>query len=122
MNKILLLTLLGLAGCGITDNLMAFIGVTANVASVTAIQRTPGDAVYSLVTGRDCSIVRLDEGKTYCRPIEPKPQPPPFCTRSIGAIDCWQNPATVPGQPRGVADGPTGLTAAQEANRVRTWP
>jgi hypothetical protein len=108
MKQFLLLGLLPLAGCG--------------VITIPVIHRTVPDAVYSLWTGRDCSVVRLDEGKTYCRPLEPPPEPPAFCTRSLGSVDCWLDPATVPGHPRGVADGPSGLTAEQEANRLRTWP
>jgi hypothetical protein len=122
MKKFLLLSFLPLAGCGWTDNLIAFVGAGANVVSVTTIQRSPADAVYSWVTGRDCSIVRLDEGKTYCRPVEPEPEPPVYCTRGLGSVNCWQDPASVPGHPRGVADGPSGLTAEQEADRVRRWP
>jgi hypothetical protein len=122
MKKILLLGVLPLAGCGVTDNLAAAVGVAATAGSVAVIQRSPFDAVYSLATGRDCSVVRLDEGKTYCRAVEPKPEPPPFCTRTLASVTCWQDPATVPNQPRGLADGPAGLTAAQEADRVRTWP
>jgi hypothetical protein len=122
MKKFLLLSFLPLAGCGMSDNLMAIVGVGANVASIAAIQRSPADAVYSWWTGRDCSVVRLDEGKTYCRPVEPEPEPPVFCTRSLGSVDCWRDPASMPGHPRGVADGPAGLTAEQERNRTRTWP
>jgi hypothetical protein len=122
MTNILLLTFLPLAGCGMTDTLSAIVGVGANVATVAAIQRTPADAVYSWWTGRDCSMVRLDEGKTYCRPVEPPPDPPVFCTRSLGSVDCWRDPASMPGHPRGVADGPSSLTAEQEKDRVRTWP
>jgi hypothetical protein len=122
MRKILLLSLLPFAGCGMTDNLAATVGVAASVGTVAAIQRTPGDALYSWWTGRDCSMVRLDQGKTYCRAMEPKPEPPAFCTRSLGRVDCWQNPETLPGHPRGLADGPTVLTPAQESERVRTWP
>src|SRR6201999_4605193 len=105
MKNILLLGLLPLAACGMSENLTAIVGVGTTVASVAAIQRTPADAVYSLWTGRDCSMVRLDEGKTYCRPVEPPPDPPVFCTRSLGSVDCWQDPASMPGHPRGVADG-----------------
>ncbi len=113
---------LPLAGCGITDNLGAAIGTGAVVASVATIHRTPVDALYSLVTGRDCSMVRLDQGKTYCRPIEPEPEEPAYCTRSLASVNCWKDPDTVPGHPRGVADGPSHLTAEQEADRLRTWP
>ena len=122
MKTLLLLSFLPLAGCGWSDNLIATAAIGANVGSVAAIQRTPADAVYSWWTGRDCSVVRLDEGKTYCRTVKPEPEPPVFCTRGLGSVDCWQDPDTVPGHPRGVADGPVGLTAAQDEERVRKWP
>lgn len=122
MKTILLVGLLAVAGCGWSDNLIATAAVGANVGSIAVIQRTPFDAAYSLVSGRDCSVVRLDRGKSYCRPVEPAPEPPVFCTRSLGSVDCWEDPVGLPGHPRGVADGPSGLTAAQEADRVRTWP
>jgi hypothetical protein len=122
MKIIFLAGFLPLAGCGWSDNLIATVAAGANVGSVATIQRTPADAVYSWWTGRDCSIVRLDRGKGYCRPVEPEPEPPVFCTRSLGSVNCWQDPPGVPGNPQGVADGPVGLTAEQEADRVRTWP
>jgi hypothetical protein len=122
MKLIILVVFLPLAACGWSDNLIATALVGATVGSVATIQRTPADAVYSWLTGRDCSLVRLDQGKTYCRPVEPPPQPPVYCTRSLGSVNCWLDPAGVPGNPRGVADGPATLTAEQEADRVRTWP
>jgi len=122
MKRVLLLSCLPLAGCGLSTNLAATVGVAAGVGSIATIHRSPADAVYSFFTGRDCSIVRLDEGKSYCRPVEPPPEPPAFCTRSLGSVNCWRDPETVPGHLRGVADGPAVLTPAQEANRVRTWP
>ena len=122
MRTLLLLSLLPLTGCGLSTNLAGTVGVAAGVGSIATIHRSPADAVYSFFTGRDCSIVRLDEGKSYCRPVEPPPEPPVFCSRSLGSVNCWQDPATLPDHPRGVADGPSVLTPAQEANRVRTWP
>jgi hypothetical protein len=122
MKTIILACVLGLTGCGISDNLGATIGMGTVVGSIAVIQRSPVDALYSLWTGRDCSVVRLDQGKTYCRPIEPEPEPPPYCTPSLGSVTCWKDPDTVPGHPRGVADGPSRLTAEQEADRLRTWP
>lgn len=50
------------------------------------------------------------------------PEPPPYCTRSLGVVDCWADPDTLPNRPPQVADGPAGLTPAQEANRTRGWP
>jgi hypothetical protein len=58
------------------------------MASVATIQRTPADAVYSPFTGRDYSLVRLDQGKPCCRPVEPPPEAPAFCTRSLQRQNC----------------------------------
>jgi hypothetical protein len=111
--------LLLLGGCQADPVTLTAVVVGATAGSVAVIQRTPIDALWSLVTGRDCSAVRLDQGKSYCRPMEPPPAPRPYCTRSLGVADCWASPA---GQPRELGDGPSTLTPAQEANRTRSWP
>jgi hypothetical protein len=116
-----LLLLLVLPGCdGWREPTGAF--AAANAASIPVFGRSIPDLVYSAVSGRDCSVVRLDQGKTYCRPIEPPPSDPPFCTRSLGTVDCWANPEVLPPGTRGVADGPRQLTPEQEADRTRRWP
>ena len=122
MKTLVLACILPLAGCGMSDNLIAAAAVGTSVGSVAAIQRTPVDALYSWWTGRDCSVVRLDRGETYCRTEEPKPDPPAYCTRTLGSVNCWQEPATLPDHPPGLADGPMDLTVEQEADRVRSWP
>ncbi|PPQ34594.1 hypothetical protein [Rhodopila globiformis] len=122
MKAIFLLCLLPLASCGLPDPVVSGAAAGAGLATVVTIQRTPLDALYSLVTGKDCSVVRMGQGKTYCRPVEPPPEPPAFCTRTLGTLECWQDPASLPDHPHGVADGPATLTPEQEANRVRRWP
>jgi hypothetical protein len=58
----------------------------------------------------------------FCAPLQPLPRPPPYCTRSIGQVDCWvQPPLTLPPR-RGVADGRESLTPAQAAQRRQCWP
>ena len=115
-------TLLLLAACGATPE-QILTGVSAvGIGSIAIMQRSPLDALYSIASGRDCSIVRWDQGKSYCRPIEPPPEPPPFCTRSLGVADCWRDPASLPDKPTELGDGPRTLTPLQEADRVRTWP
>jgi hypothetical protein len=122
MKKVLWLICVPLAGCGWPPDIIAGAVVGTSAGSVAAIGRTPVDAVISLVSGKDCSAVRLEQGKTYCRPVEPKPPPPEFCTRTLGVVNCWSDPATLPDHPLGVADGPSVLTPQQEANRTRRWP
>jgi hypothetical protein len=114
-----------LAGCGLPPPMtpIVAVGVAAAVTagSVMTIGRSPTDALYSLISGRDCSIVRLDEGKSYCRPVDPPPEKPRFCTHSLALPNCWADPATLPGHPTPLADAPA-MTAEQEAYRVRRWP
>lgn len=111
--------LIPLAACGPEGNAIA---MAANVATVPLLGRTLSDVVVSAFTGKDCSLVRVEQGKTWCREEEPPPAPPLFCTRSLGLVDCWESAAAQPSPPRrGVADGPQGLTAEQDRHRTRGW-
>jgi hypothetical protein len=113
-----LLPVLVLAGCDAASE-----GVAAvTVGSVAIIHRTPVDAVVSMVSGKDCSAVRLEQGKTYCRPTEAAPDTPPYCTRSLGVVDCWKDPGAMSDLSPEVADGPRALTPEQDADRTRRWP
>jgi hypothetical protein len=118
-----LMLLLGLLLPGCEAALPAIEGMAAvNIGSVMVIGRTVPDAVVSAVSGRDCSAVRLDRGLSYCRPEEAPPAPVPYCTRSIGGVDCWRQPPLALPLQRGVAEGRATLSPAQEAHRVRRWP
>ncbi len=112
------LALLGTAGC---DGPAAVATVGVNVVSLAVTGRTVPDIAVSAVTGRDCSVARLDRRLPYCAAAPEPPGPPPFCTRSLGSADCWvTRPPAVPAQ-RGLADGPP-PTPAQEEARAARWP
>ncbi len=118
--SIIVLWLLLLAGCGGPGNAVT---VAANLALVPVFGRTLPDLIYSGLSGRDCSMVQLEQGRSWCREAEPAPAPPPFCTRSLGTIDCWASEASQPVPARrGVADGPQRLIDSQERHRTRGWP
>ena len=117
MRALLLLLLFTLPGCA--EPVIAL--AAAEVGSVVVVGRGSADIGVSAISGRDCSIVRLDRGQTYCAPVEPPSAPGPFCTRSLGVVDCWINPEALPAPQRPVADGPT-PTPAQEQYRHARWP
>lgn len=106
-----------LPGCAALGFLAA-----ADAAAIPILHRDLIDTAVSLVSGQDCSVVRLDRGQSYCRPTEPPPERPPICTHSLGVVDCWIDTAGLVGSKREVADGPRTLTPAQEADRTRVWP
>jgi hypothetical protein len=111
-----------LSGCGPAAPL-AEVGVgVVSGASIPIFHRTPLDMAVSAATGRNCSVVWLDRGETYCRAREPKPETPEFCTRSLGVVDCWKDPEKLTDHPREVADGPRELTHEQERDRTKWWP
>ena len=109
------------SGCGIS--LVEPIGAfsAASAAAIPVFGRTVPDIFVSAVTGRDCSIVRLEQGQRYCRVMDPPLATPPVCTRSLGTVDCWANPDVFGSPTHGIADAPA-PTAEQEAYRIRRWP
>lgn len=116
-----LICLLPLAACH--PPATPFVAAAAvDVAAIATFGRGTGDMVVSLVSGRDCSVVRLDRGLSYCRPVAPPPPPPRFCTRTLGLPECWADPAALLDRPAPLADGRATLTEAQEANRTASWP
>lgn len=116
---LLLVFLPWLAGCADWGEPTG-IAAGANLASVVVFQRSVPDILFSLISGRNCSVVRLDEGRTYCEaPWEPRPQP--FCTRSLGVVDCWADPARLPAPYHEVGDTPAPLPVQEEWRRAR-WP
>jgi hypothetical protein len=94
--------------------------LVAEAASVTVFGRGIVDLGVSAISGRDCSIVRLDRRQTYCAPEE-RPTVPQYCTRTLGTVDCWTDPALLPQPQRGVADVPA-ATPAQERYQAARWP
>ena len=117
--RVLLLTLPWLAACANwTEPTGAFFA--ANAASVVVFQRSFPDILFSFITGKNCSIVRLDQGKTYCE-IPEEARYLPFCTRSLGVVDCWVSPAVLPGRYEDVGDAPGPLPVQEKWQRAR-WP
>ena len=116
--------LLLLAGCesvGAPGAPLLAIPAAVEGASLVTLQRGVGDTVVSLMTGEDCSYVRLAKGQTYCASNAPPPAQP-LCTRSLGKVDCWTTPPVGSPAYRDVRDGPYELSAEQERNRTARWP
>ncbi|MDH5750487.1 MAG: hypothetical protein OEY85_14350 [Rhodospirillales bacterium] len=54
--------------------------------------KTLGDNIYSLYSGKDCSSVRYQQGRTYCEEDEPNPSSRYYCYRTLGEITCYEDP------------------------------
>jgi hypothetical protein len=95
------LFLLPLAGCALESALGP--AAVLGGASLVFTGKTPLDYFAGAATGRDCSAVRWERHGPWCVEPAPPPGPTPYCTRSLGSVDCWT--ARPPGAAlRGVAD------------------
>ncbi|MBL4614837.1 MAG: hypothetical protein JKY27_08190 [Magnetovibrio sp.] len=62
-------------------------------AGVTmATDKTLVDHIVSYRSGKDCSTVRTEQGRTYCREDEDNSMPEMYCYRSIADVTCYSEP------------------------------
>ena len=59
---------------------------------VMATDKTLSDHLVSYSTGKDCSTVRSEQGRTYCREDEPNPMPNVHCYQTLGDVMCYAAP------------------------------
>jgi len=69
-----------------------------STALTMGTDKTLTDHLVSLKTGKDCSTVRVERGRTYCKEDEPNPVATVHCYPSIGDVTCYAqaNPARQP--------------------------
>lgn len=61
-------------------------------ASVMTTDKTVLDNAISLLSGKDCSTVRREAGRTYCVEDEPNPTPAIHCYKTLGEVTCYDRP------------------------------
>jgi len=59
---------------------------------VMATDKTVLDNAISLLSGKDCSTVRKEAGRTYCVEDEPNPTAAVHCYRTLGDVTCYDRP------------------------------
>jgi hypothetical protein len=82
--------LLLLGGCVLETAAVPLAGVSG--ASLVFTGKTPLDHVAGLATRQDCSSVRWERHGPWCVARPGPPLPEAYCTRSLGAVDCWTDP------------------------------
>ncbi|ACI53182.1 conserved hypothetical protein [Gluconacetobacter diazotrophicus PA1 5] len=93
-------------------------GMTVLLA--VAVAGCAPDYIAKRLTGRECNAGYIQQGEDWCAPVERPPAPQPYCTASWNGVDCWSRPDLMPNVAREVAEGPTGLTQDQNANRLNS--
>jgi hypothetical protein len=97
--------------------MLCFLGTgcvaAVGAGTVAATDKTPVDHIVSLVTRKDCSIVRQHRGLTYCVEDEVTPPVRVHCYPTIGEVSCYGEPDPFPGHQRELGSRPAVATAAR---------
>jgi len=74
----------------------------AAVDGVSAVGtgKTVSDHFVSFASGKNCSTIRSNTGRTYCEEDEPNPTPKVWCYRTIGKAVCYDRPDPYQGNQR----------------------
>lgn len=59
---------------------------------VMGTDKTIIDHGISLASGKDCSSVRLEQGKRYCKEDDPVIRPDVYCYRTLADVTCYDRP------------------------------
>ncbi len=66
--------------------------IALDAGSVMTTDKTLADHVVSWASGKDCSSVRWELGRTYCKEDEPRPVAHVYCYRTLGDVTCYDRP------------------------------
>ncbi len=89
--------LLALSGCTGTE--MVVVGAVATATSFAYTDKAPNEHVADLVTGLDCGVIHVENGRDYC--IDPEADAelarqrmaaPLYCYKTIGKVECFATP------------------------------
>lgn len=84
--------------------------------AIAATGKNPVDHLYSLVSGKDCSLVRKQRGLTYCVEDELVIETAVHCYPTLGEATCYRAADPYPGAQREMAGPPPpGSAGAQSA-------
>lgn len=89
------------------------VGLAAGAIAATG--KTPIDHVYSLVSGKDCSLVRKQHGMTYCAEDQPEIELAVHCYPTLGEATCYPTADPYPGIQRELGRAPKTEHAGQPA-------
>lgn len=86
----------------------------AAVEGISAVGtgKTFSDQVVSYASGKNCSTVRSNSGRTYCEENEPNPTAKVWCYRTLGKPVCYDRPDPYQGNQRRMGDNDHNLDNA----------
>ncbi len=99
-------TLIVLSGVLFLSSCAALAPPIAAIEGVSAVTtgKPLSDHIVSYSSGKNCSSVRSNTGRSYCEEEELNPTPKVFCYRTIGSVSCYNRPDPYHGNQRKVGD------------------
>lgn len=75
-------------------------GAAIGAGAIAATGKNPVDHLYSLASGKDCSLVRKQRGLTYCVEDEVVIETAVHCYPTLGEATCYRTADPYPGAQR----------------------
>jgi len=94
-----IVVLLTLGGCALLPPVALVEGATA-----VGTGKPLSDHIVSYSSGKNCSTVRSNSGRSYCEEEEANPSPRVWCYRTLGNVTCYDKPDPLAGKQRRVGD------------------
>lgn len=95
-------SLLALSAC---EAILGAEGVTT-----LATGKTMSDHVVSVVSGKNCSSVRANNGQNFCVEDDVPPPQNIYCYPTLGSVTCYDRPDPHKGRYRTLGDNDTSLS------------
>ncbi|CAK0767515.1 hypothetical protein WCLP8_4110002 [uncultured Gammaproteobacteria bacterium] len=71
---------------------LAAAGIGLGMVPLGTTKKIAPDYIASAITGRDCSIVTLEQTGYYCPPTYEVDRSKLYCYKTLGGIDCHEAP------------------------------
>ena len=106
MKRTLMRTIITLSALLLLSACAALVTPVVAVEGLSAVGtgKPLSDHVVSYYSGKDCSSVRRNTGRSYCEEEELNPTPNVFCYRTLGRVSCYSRPDPHDGNQRQMGD------------------
>lgn len=101
------LALIGIAFAGLLLlSACSFVPPVAAVEGISTVGtgKPLSDHVVSYYSGKNCSSVRSNTGRSYCEEDEVNPTPKVWCYKTLGSVSCYDRPDPYHGNQRKIGD------------------
>ncbi len=94
-----MIAILAIAGCSVVP-----VAGPLEGGSIVLTDKTVTDHIVSFSSGKNCSVIRQNQGLTYCEEDELVPVQSLYCYNTLGSVTCYDRPDPFSGRQKKIGD------------------